>query len=473
VLIYPDGKQVMYAYDAANRLTTVTDWAARVTSYAYDAAGLLTGTTNANGTTVSYGYDNAQRLLTMANKKADASVVSSYSFTLDGVGNRVGLNQVEPLTPSQANTSTTYTYNAANHIQSASPTTFTSDSNGNMRTKVSGTVTTNYTYDPLDRLISVSDGTTSAQYVYNGVSIRISRSLNGTVSRQVTDPTSRLPRVLAETDSSGTINSYFVHGLGLISKVTSLGTYFQYHFDARGSTIALTEASQTLVNRYSYDAFGSLVSTQEQEPNPFKYTGQFGVYSEPLGLFFASRRFYDASLGRFLTKDPADPRYGDSQVLNQFVYALNNPILFIDPSGLSGERDGSARFEAQGPSDLMHRQMIMNGTPRVLGAVTYSSNTPQFPNTTIAPPSPQSDWEWFESNGFRYRARKKKEFKDLNAWEKGLLFFKIFLKIPGEPGPGTFLKTLEPNDPRYEVDPNSITPVPLDPNGRPVKGIPA
>jgi len=359
-LIYPDNRRVNYIFDIANRLTSATDWANRTTNYGYDATSLLNNSTNANGTNVNYGYDTAGRLISMSNKKSDLSVISSYAFTLDSVGNRTNVNQTEPLTAGANVSDTTYTYNPANQIQTAGATVFTSDDNGNLRTQTTGGVTTNFNYDFEDRLTSATNVATSAQYIYNGLGQRLARIQNGATTRFVLDPTSRLPRVLAETDVLGNITNYFTHGLGLTAKVATNGQAFQYHFDARGSVVAMTNSSQEIVNRYAYDPFGSTTAIAEQTPNPFRYIGQFGVTAEPFDLLFASRRFYNPSLGRFLTKDPAEFSATNPQTINEYVYSLNNPIVLIDPSGLSGERDGSARFEPLGSSDQRNRFLIQS-----------------------------------------------------------------------------------------------------------------
>ena len=44
-------------------------------------------------------------------------------------------------------------------------------------------------------------------------------------------------------------------------------------------------------------------------------------------------RYYDPSLGRFVQPDPADPTEAGVGV-NRYAYALNNPVMFSDPSGL-------------------------------------------------------------------------------------------------------------------------------------------
>src|SRR6185436_5194715 len=145
---------------------------------------------------------------------------------------------------------------------------FTFDDNGNQKTQTTGAVTTNFTYDFENRLKLASDGTTSAQFVYNGVGQRLARTVNGVTTRFVLDPTARLPRLLAETDSGGNITAYYTHGLGLISKVTPAGQSYQYHLDARGSTIAMTDSGQNVVNKYAYDPFGTVTASSEAQVNP-------------------------------------------------------------------------------------------------------------------------------------------------------------------------------------------------------------
>jgi RHS repeat-associated protein len=183
---------------------------------------------------------------------------------------------------------------------------------------------------------------------------RLARTVNGVTTRFVIDPTSRLPQLLAETNTAGNIMAYYTHGLGLIAKMTLQGESYQYHTDMRGSVIAISDTTQKIVNQYGYDPFGSLIAAAEQVSNPFKYIGQFGVTSEPFDLSFASRRFYQPTHARFLTKDPAMPNTNSTQALNEYIYSLNNPIILIDPSGLSGQRDGSVRFEPRGSSDKKH-----------------------------------------------------------------------------------------------------------------------
>lgn len=115
-----------------------------------------------------------------------------------------------------------------------------------------------------------------------------------------------------------------------MAAVTPGGQSYSYHFDAVGNTIALTDASETIVNTYSYSPYGQIVNQGEGIPQPFKYVGQYGVMAEPDSLYYMRARYYDPGTGRFISEDPAGLDAG----VNLYAYAGGNPVLFSDPSGL-------------------------------------------------------------------------------------------------------------------------------------------
>lgn len=370
-LTYPDGKVVQYGYDALNRLTSVKDWLNKTTTYTYDAAGRLTGTVNPNATTAAYTYDTLGRLTGLTNVKGDTTVISSYTYTLDAVGNNTQAIQNEPLIPNIPAQNITYSYVAENRLTNAGGIANTFDANGNMTAKGSDT----FVYDYNDRLIQSNIGGVTTQYSYDGLGNRLVKVEGETVTRYVLDINGSLSSVIAETDASGTITAFYVHGLGLISKVLPDSTAFYYHYDSRGSTVALTNASQNITDAYAYDSFGRVANTTGSTANPFRYVGRYGVMEEGNGLQYIRARYYAPELGRFITKDPLTGKDGDTQSLNRYVYAMNNPVRLVDVSGLSTKDTVQSKSKFiltagySGKSDRYSVDLFYSGS-------TYGESTP-------------------------------------------------------------------------------------------------
>jgi len=65
--------------------------------------------------------------------------------------------------------------------------------------------------------------------------------------------------------------------------------------------------------------------------NPYLYTGQ--QFDAASGLYYLRARYYDPALGRFLSRDPAEPLRTLPRALNRYVYVADNPLNAADPSG--------------------------------------------------------------------------------------------------------------------------------------------
>ncbi len=372
-LIYPDSKTVTYTYDALDRLETVTiDWLGLTAAYEYDLAGNLTGLTQFNGTYASFGYDNANRLIELKHlSSASGSAFASFAFTLDGNGNRTGIDWETPLSPSMESLTTAFEVSAAgNRIVTAGDDSLTYDDEGQLLTKGEDT----FTFDPAHRLTAAATGTDSLAFSYDGAGNRLSVDRNGTITRYVYDAAGNL---LAEADTSG-ITRYYIHGAGLLAMVTSGGTPYCYHFDATGHTIALTDADQTVVNKYAYTPFGVPAGEEETVTQPFKFVGQFGVMTEDNGWYYMRARYYDPDMGRFICEDPLGFDGGD---VNLYVYCLNNPVMFIDPNGevlqsvIAGGIAGGIVGGINFVTDFMKTQSISSATKAAIISGTTTAVT--------------------------------------------------------------------------------------------------
>ena len=93
---------------------------------------------------------------------------------------------------------------------------------------------------------------------------------------------------------------------------------------------------------YTYDAFGNEKAPDAADTNPFRYCGEYTDAES--GSVYLRNRYYDPRTGRFTQEDPI--RDGG----NWYVYCANNPVMFVDPTGLenivvSGSEYDSGRYK--------------------------------------------------------------------------------------------------------------------------------
>ncbi len=121
----------------------------------------------------------------------------------------------------------------------------------------------------------------------------------------------------------------YMQGAGGLIGETRGGTSKYYHADALGTTRAITNSTQTKTDSLDTDAFGMNIASTGSTPTPFGFAGQHGYQNDSVtGLMRLGHRFYDASVGRFLSRDPIQD--GD----NWYAYCNNDPVNKIDPTGL-------------------------------------------------------------------------------------------------------------------------------------------
>jgi len=304
------------------RLTGTAGAVAYNATYTRDALGRLTQQTETvagTGTTTSYTYDQAGRLSAVTRNGA------TTTYTYDANGNR--LSKV-------TNTGTVSgAYDDQDRLLAYGDNRYTYTANGELSTKTNATTgeTTNYTYDPLGNLThaTLPDGTT-LDYVIDGKNRRVGKKINGTLTQAFLyqDPL----RPIAELDASGNVVSRFVYGsrFNVPDYMIKGTTSYRILSDHLGSPRLIVNTSNGNVEqRLDYDEFGNI--TQDTNPGfqPFGFAG--GLYDRDTKLTRFGARDYDAEVGRWVAKDPIKFRARDT---NLYGYTFNDPINFIDPSGL-------------------------------------------------------------------------------------------------------------------------------------------
>jgi len=130
-----------------------------------------------------------------------------------------------------------------------------------------------------------------------------------------------------------TLFIFLISVLSLIITLSNVTAYeiFYYHSDNLGSPIAITNQTGDVVWRTDYKPFGqSLNEVSENGVNNYQYNAK---EKDDSGLFYYGARYYDSDLGRFVTADTIRGDIKNPQTLNRYVYTLNNPLKYVDPSG--------------------------------------------------------------------------------------------------------------------------------------------
>ena len=102
--------------------------------------------------------------------------------------------------------------------------------------------------------------------------------------------------------------------------------------DGLGSVRLIVDEDGDAVASFSSNEFGveEDSSGTRTDLNYMTYVGALGVRNDPSGLLYMRQRYYDSSLGRWLSADPI----GFSGGLNLYTYVGQNPANLVDPSGL-------------------------------------------------------------------------------------------------------------------------------------------
>ena len=323
-MTYPGNHVVQYDYDALNKLNTVTDWNGNVTSYNYRPDGTLSSSLYPNQVLNEYTYDGAGRITDMGSKRGNGqgTDIVHYHYEMDNNGNHLSSLALEQFVdmPIVDWSDVSYSYNAFNRLLSDGVNEYQYDYNGNMTAKGGAT----YNYDVLNNLVSYGHNGNYA-YTYDGLGKRRSASRNGELTKFVLDPSGN---VLAELDGSNAVQCYYVYGHGVISRIKPDNSTNYYIYDYRGSVVAMTDDTEeaNVTHKYQYDDFGNIIQTEEADFNPYRYLGKYGATYEDSCLYFMHARYYDPTIGRFLSEDPV-------WSTNLYAYAANNPITMIDESG--------------------------------------------------------------------------------------------------------------------------------------------
>ncbi|WP_179957628.1 FG-GAP-like repeat-containing protein [Exilibacterium tricleocarpae] len=387
----------------------------------WDARGNLVDEVYGNGVETLRGYENTTgRLTDIRSHTAGSGMldVQDLKFTFSKVGNLdyredfrnyfredFSYDSLNRLTTSQANfdvggpynetRTTTVGYNAIGNILSktgvgnysyggtcsgvqagphavtaisgAKSTSYCYDANGNM---ISGDGRT-ITYSHFDKPTRITKGSAVTEITYGPDRDRYFRK--DTISGKVSEYTyvGGLYEKVQFKDNDTTVNKteerHFIGGFAVLTLENRTGSSAgvsktrYLHKDHLGSVTTITDETGSIVEEFSFDAWGkrraksraeleailgrswpqltgfeknnqtlpalTLVSTITNQG----FTGHEQL--DAVGLIHMNGRVYDAEIGRFISADPFIDDRTNLQALNRYSYVQNNPLSYTDPSG--------------------------------------------------------------------------------------------------------------------------------------------
>jgi RHS repeat-associated protein len=337
----------VYAYESdsqrLSRVQTLTtgltgDWEARQDdTYAWDQAGNLDSITDRTGhkdVASCFTYDGLARLqhawTTYETDCSDsdselvhdgpAGFNQSWTYTADGnIASRRSLLDTD-----------TYTYGDSEHphaVTKQGASTYGYDENGALKKKTDGLVPTTYEWNANQELTRVTKALLEkTDFVYAPDGTRMARISPGGVA---TLSIEGQEITVALGISKGT-RFYTEDGITVAVRQPTGVLVWQLN-DIQGSAQVAVVAGTSVATRTYYNPYGDIRHGSAPPPTDHGFLGK--VQDPTTGLNALGARYYDASLGRFISTDPAVDS-SSTQSLNPYAYGSNNPIVYIDPTGL-------------------------------------------------------------------------------------------------------------------------------------------
>jgi RHS repeat-associated protein len=267
----------------------------------------------------SYTYDNLNRLSTMT-ETASSQTCKNLSQSYDAWGNRVGQTTTSNCYQLQTNGAD------ANNRLIGPP--YAYDAAGNM----TNDGTHSYTYDPENRVLQIDNGST-AEYLYDANGHRVTSYIGGNYTYFIYGADDNV--VSERANNNVWAQTYIRFGGTLKAFYRGVGTLY-LHKDHLGSTRLYSDINGAPYGTaLDYDPFGHVIAGSSTI-DTFQFTDK--ELDPESGLNHFQFRKYSSALGRWMSPDPGglavvNPQ--NPQSWNRYSYVLNNPLEYIDLSGLN------------------------------------------------------------------------------------------------------------------------------------------
>jgi len=332
-----------------------------------------------------YDYDSLNRLLDHMEEDTAQQFRQHYSY--DRYGNRT----IDQILSSGNINKKDFTVTEANNrlgVPTGQSGSMNYDAAGNL-TNDTYTGSGYRTYDGENRIVSAWGGNNQAQYyTYNAYGQRVRRKVDGIESWQIYGIDGELVADYAANASPTSPQKEYGYRSGQLLITAETGPKIQWLVpDHLGTPRMIFDQTGSLasVKRHDYLPFGEelLAGTGGRTSGRGYASGdglrqkftQYEFDSETL-LNFAEARYQSPTQGRFTSADPlmASANATNPQSLNRYTYVINNPLTFIDPSGL---------VNSHGDSNYPWDEDPFGDIPWTTGEVANTSSQAQYSDSSL------------------------------------------------------------------------------------------
>jgi len=206
----------------------------------------------------------------------------------------------------------------------------------------------------------------TVDYTYRPDGLRLSKRIGNVTTTHVWDGS----HIVAERNQAGGVINRFDRGAGW--RIIRSEHHGFYLYNVRGDVVQRSNASGAITHSYRYTAFGNELpngqsagtTTTNPSNNPWRFAGEY--WDAHRGEYYLRARSFNPRTGRFTQQDPfwgihnmqEDP-LAIMQASNLFVFAINNPIRWLDPTGFDIRLTG---YQEDRELILSYLQMLTNHT---------------------------------------------------------------------------------------------------------------
>ncbi len=398
-------KTYNYRYDGLNRLTSTNEDISL--GYSYNADGLRISKT-ANGNTINYVWDGDQIVLEL-----DGTGVAKNRYVRginliyaeDGAGaNRKyylfnGHGDVVQLTNTEGDVVKNYNYDSFGNEISAKKDCKDSFVDGiaygwenyggiwkvengeysvnisnGAKSLMSGVLGSDYTIEADVKLLGSSGDAGLAFRVlnpsvggdsFNGYYVGLNIQTGNIVLGKMDGNWSVITQV------PFTVNSNVSYHLKVVANGSNIKIYVNGILKINVNDTTYTSGGIGVRAHYSNTHFDNIVVTgatyTDNDQNAFRYCGEY--FDKETGTVYLRARYYNPSVGRFITEDSYRGEDSDPLSLNLYTYCHNDPVNYFDPSGhiREGYTDNKGVYHADPDAEEFGKDSVTYNALYILG----------------------------------------------------------------------------------------------------------